>query len=472
MRTLQLRPREHHDSNGAIQLVAPPAGLPADTSTLPGLGDVTGASIGFDVPVSQHARYTSAPVDHGIEIIGVPHVRLEVRASRPSGLLFVRLLDVAPDGRRLVPRGLVSALRVDSVPPLGGDAARTVDVALPAVAWRLAPGHRMGIEITTTDAGYVAPTEPIAFSVRVAGSGLRIPQVQSPKRTPDTFEAGVDWHDLIALALLILLVAVGGGVVIARSVAGRDRRVQEPALCDTPLRARGLTKRFSDGRLAVSDVTFTVERGSIVGLVGPNGAGKTTTLRMLLGLVHPSDGFAHVFGQRIRAGVPHLSRVGALVEGPGLVPHLTGRQHLQRYWSATRGSRGDAAIDQTLELVGLSADADRVVRTWSHGMRQRLAIAQALLGAPDLVLLDEPVNGLDPVQIAQLRTLVRDIAASGRAVLLSSHLLGELERVCTHVVLMAEGSVLRSGTLAEVVGEHEDLEAAFLAHMEEARSDA
>jgi ABC-2 type transport system ATP-binding protein len=462
-RALPLRPVDPANHEGFVRFAAPAAGLPADTTTLPGLGDVTALPQGFVAPEGQRARFETRAVRDGVEIIGVPHVRLQFTGSRPDGIAFVRLVDIAPDDRRLVPRGLVAAVRLHDLPPLGSAHGLGVDVDLPGIAWRLAPGHRMGVEVTSTDAAYVAPRAPATFAVATTGSDvLGLPEVAEPRRTPDTFEASHDWHTLIWSAVLLVLAAIATGLLVSRSVRGRDARVQEPMLRDTPLRAAGLTKRFGDGRVAVDGVDFLVRPGTVVGLVGPNGAGKTTTIRMLLGLVHPTDGFAHVFGQRVRAGVPHLARVGALVEGPGLVPHLSGREHLRQYWSAA-GRPGDPGIEEALDAVGLVADADRPVRTWSHGMRQRLGIAQALLGRPELVLLDEPANGLDPAQIAQLRTLIRSIAAEDqRAVLLSSHLLGELEQVCTHVVLMVEGRVLRSGTLAEVVGEHADLETAFL----------
>lgn len=464
-RHLDLRAADAEDGQGYVRVTAPPAGLPASTTTLPGLGDVTALEAGFQPPKVQRARFRSDPVDRGIELIGSPRVRLQFAASRPDAIAFVRLVDVAPDGRRVIPRGLVSAIRLTDLPPLGAPRGEVVDAQLPPIAWRLAPGHRLDVEVASTDAGYVAPGRPMTIAVRPAGSSvLRIPEVREPQRTADTFQAGRDWRDLLLLAGVVVLAAIAAALVASRTLTRRDARLQEPGMRNLPLRARGLVKRFDDGRVAVAGVSFDVAPGAVVGLVGPNGAGKTTVLRMLLGLVHPSDGFAHVFGQRIRPGVPHLARIGALVEGPGLVPHLTGRAHLERYWSATGRPRGEARIDDAIAMVELGADADRVVRHWSHGMRQRLGIAQALLGTPDVVVLDEPANGLDPAQIAQLRELVRGIVATGsRSVLLSSHLLGELEQVCTHVVLLAEGRVLRAGTLEEVVGEHGDLESAFLA---------
>ncbi|MCW2922733.1 MAG: CocE/NonD family hydrolase [Thermoleophilia bacterium] len=466
-RHVHVEPVDRTDRSGSVRFSAPAAGLPADATSLPGLGDVTALSTGFTAPRGQRARFESAPVDGGIEIIGTPRIRLAFSGDHRDGIAFVHLVDIASDGRRIVPRGLVSALRLSDLPALGAP-GRAYDVALPPIAWRLAPGHRLGVEVSSTDAGYVAPAEPATFAVRPVGRlGLRIPEVRSPERSDDTFEAGRDPRLLLAAAAALVLLATLAGLLVARAAGRRDRRVQEPALRDVPIRAQGLAKRFGDGRVAVDGVTFRVDPGTVVGLVGPNGAGKTTVLRMLLGLVHPTDGTAHVFGQRVRPGVPNLARIGALVEGPGLVPHLTGRAHLQRYWSATGRSARDAGVDAALAAVGLTADAERTVRTWSQGMRQRLAIAQALLGRPDLVLLDEPTNGLDPAQVIELRELVRAIASEGRSVLLSSHQLDELERVCTHVVLVAEGRVLASGTLDEVRADHGSLEAAFLARVEE-----
>jgi ABC-2 type transport system ATP-binding protein len=470
-RALELSPVERATSSGFVPIAVPPAGLPAEVTTLPGLGDLT-SQPGFATPDGQHATLTSEPATTGLEIVGAPRVRLQFLGSDPDAIAFVRLVDVAPGGRRIVPRGLVTPVRLNGIPGLGAERGRSIDVELPPIAWRLAPGHRFDVEITSTDAGYVAPESPATLAVAPAGTGaLRLPLVDASHRSDDDVDAARSWQDLLWAAGLLAIVAIGVGLVVARLTGRRDRRVQEPALRDVPLHASGLTKRFDDGRLAVDGVSLDVQSGTVVGLVGPNGAGKTTTIRMLLGLVHSTDGFAHVFGQRVRPGIPNLSRIGALVEGPGLVPHLTGRQHLERFWSASGRDIEEAHLEDALASVDLLDDADRVVRTWSHGMRQRLGIAQALLGRPELVLLDEPANGLDPAQIAQLRELVRSIAADGRAVLVSSHLLGELELVCSHVVLIIEGRVLRSGTLAEVVGEHDGLEAAFLALVAESDGD-
>lgn len=218
---------------------------------------------------------------------------------------------------------------------------------------------------------------------------------------------------------------------------------------DPPVEVRGLTKRF--GRVtAVDGLSFVVERGQVVGLLGPNGAGKTTTLRVLLGLVRPSGGEALLFGTPVRPGLPELRRVGALVEGPGFVPHLSGQRNLELYWEAGGRPLQEAQFDFALEVAGLGDALRRKVRTYSHGMRQRLGIAQALLGRPELLVLDEPVNGLDPAQIVEVRTVVLRLAASGVTVLLSSHILAEVEQTCTHAVVMQRGRLVAAGSVAEL----------------------
>jgi ABC-2 type transport system ATP-binding protein len=202
----------------------------------------------------------------------------------------------------------------------------------------------------------------------------------------------------------------------------------------------------------VDVVSFRVERGQVVGLLGPNGAGKTTVLRMVMGLIRPTSGTVRVFGQVVTPGAPVLARLGAFVEGAGFLPHLSGRDNLRLYWAATGRSRPEADVETALEIAGLGASVDRRVRTYSQGMRQRLAIAQAMLGLPEVLVLDEPTNGLDPPQIAEMRSVLRRYAATGRTVIVSSHLLSEVEQTCTHVVVMHRGRVVSTGTVAEVAG--------------------
>ena len=225
----------------------------------------------------------------------------------------------------------------------------------------------------------------------------------------------------------------------------------DPDLAEIPLRISELRKEYPGGVVAVSDVSFDVRAGQVVGLLGPNGAGKTTSLRMVMGLINPSAGEITVFGQKVVPGAPVLSRIGSFVEGSGFLPHLTGRDNLTLYWAATGRPAELAYLEQALEIAGLGTAINRRVRTYSQGMRQRLAIAQSMLGLPDLLILDEPTNGLDPPQIHAMREVLRRYAATGRTVLVSSHLLAEVEQTCTDVVVVHKGEVIASGTVDELV---------------------
>ncbi|MGW1619221.1 ABC transporter ATP-binding protein, partial [Streptomyces sp. NPDC002172] len=227
-----------------------------------------------------------------------------------------------------------------------------------------------------------------------------------------------------------------------------------PALAEVPLQITDLSKRYagSTDRYAVRELSFRVEKGQVLGLLGPNGAGKTTTLRMLMGLIKPDGGEVRVFGHAIRPGAPVLSRVGAFVEGAGFLPHLSGRENLELYWQATGRPPEDSHIEEALEIAGLGDALARAVRTYSQGMRQRLAIAQAMLGLPDLLILDEPTNGLDPPQIREMREVMIRYAAAGRTVIVSSHLLAEVEQSCTHLVVMDRGRLVQAGPVADIVG--------------------
>jgi ABC-2 type transport system ATP-binding protein len=226
-----------------------------------------------------------------------------------------------------------------------------------------------------------------------------------------------------------------------------------------PLQISDLSKRYAGAadRYAVRDLSFRVEKGQVLGLLGPNGAGKTTTLRMLMGLIKPDAGEIRVFGHAIRPGAPVLSRVGAFVEGAGFLPHLSGRENLELYWQATGRPPEDAHLDEALEIAGLGDALARAVRTYSQGMRQRLAIAQAMLGLPDLLILDEPTNGLDPPQIREMRKVMIRYAAAGRTVIVSSHLLAEVEQSCTHLVVMDRGRLIQAGPVDEIVGSGDTL---------------
>jgi ABC-2 type transport system ATP-binding protein len=192
---------------------------------------------------------------------------------------------------------------------------------------------------------------------------------------------------------------------------------------------RGLTKRYGE-RIAVDAVGLTVRRGETYGFLGPNGAGKTTTLRMLLGLVRPTSGSATVLGRA--PGAPaRLARIGALIEGPGFYPYLSGRENLRV--PARYRSLGDVPVEAALERVDLTGRSGDRYRAYSLGMKQRLGVAAALLGEPELLILDEPANGLDPAGMADMRDLIRTLSDQGQTVMLSSHLLGEVEQVCDRV---------------------------------------
>ena len=215
----------------------------------------------------------------------------------------------------------------------------------------------------------------------------------------------------------------------------------------------GLTKRFG-AQTAVDDLDLDVPRGAVYGFLGPNGSGKTTTIRMLLGLVHPTAGHVELLGHPIPGRSSDvLPRVGSLVEGPAFHPYLSGRANLARLDAADRFADPRTAagrIDEALDRVGLLAAARKRYRAYSLGMRQRLAIAAALLAPRDLLVLDEPTNGLDPQGTREVRHLVASLAADGTTVLVSSHLLSEVEQMCSHVGVMREGRLVAQGTVADV----------------------
>jgi len=215
----------------------------------------------------------------------------------------------------------------------------------------------------------------------------------------------------------------------------------------------GLTKRFG-AHAAVQDVDLSVPRGSVFGFLGPNGSGKTTTIRMLLGLISASSGSASVLGEAMPSSLRSvLPRVGALVEGPGFYPFLSGTANLRRLDSADRhapsASRA-ARVEAALERVGLAGVGRKKVKAYSLGMKQRLGLANALLMPRDLLVLDEPTNGLDPQGTREVRSLVSSLAAEGTTVFVSSHLLAEIEQMCTHAAVMSAGRLVAQGTLEEL----------------------
>lgn len=217
---------------------------------------------------------------------------------------------------------------------------------------------------------------------------------------------------------------------------------------DFVIRTDGLTKRYGE-ILAVDGLSMEVPRGRIFGLLGPNGSGKTTTMGMLLGLVKPTAGSFTLFGSN-SPHVESLRRLGAIVETPAFYPYLSGRDNLAYFQGI--GGRSDAAeLDDLLEKVGLSDRADSRFRTYSLGMKQRLGLAYALLGDPELLFLDEPTNGMDPAGMAEVRDLIRSLGTGGRTVLLSSHLLHEVEQVCDSVAILSKGKLIAQGNVDDLV---------------------
>ncbi len=215
-----------------------------------------------------------------------------------------------------------------------------------------------------------------------------------------------------------------------------------------------LTKRLRNGVTAVDDVTLTVQSGQVLGLLGPNGSGKTITMKVLLGLVRPTSGSTTIFGELIHPGASVLGRVGALVDGPGFVPHLSGRRNLDLACRQLRRSGGMPDLDEAVEASGLDEAADRPVSGYSHGMRYRLALAQALLGRPDLLILDEPTTGMDPAQVREVHSTIVKRAEEGTTIVLSSHQLAEVEELCTHAAVLRQGRLIASGATADLIGSH------------------
>ncbi|MEU7468356.1 alpha/beta fold hydrolase [Streptomyces sp. NPDC044984] len=449
---------------GREQSFANPAGAnPPAISSLPGLGGSGGlaqlSSLGVGVSLDfpgQYARFESAPVGDDLRITGSPTVTVHVESTGDDAVLFGKVYDVGPDGRQQVlPSQLVTPVRVE-----GAGSGKDVTLTLPAVDHEVQKGHRLRLVLSSTDLGYASPAAPATYTVSLK-SGLTVPTAPGVTTAAAPLPAWVVW-----------LPVAGALIALALLLTGRRRTTApapDPELADVPLQITGLSKRYtrSSDRYAVRDLSFRVEKGQVLGLLGPNGAGKTTTLRMLMGLIKPDGGEIRVFGHAIRPGAPVLSRVGAFVEGAGFLPHLSGRENLELYWQATGRPPEDAHLEEALEIAGLGDALARAVRTYSQGMRQRLAIAQAMLGLPDLLILDEPTNGLDPPQIREMREVMIRYAAAGRTVIVSSHLLSEVEQSCTHLVVMDRGQLVQAGPVHEIVGSGDTLLVGTVAPVDE-----
>ncbi|MPZ82973.1 MAG: alpha/beta fold hydrolase [Actinophytocola sp.] len=435
-------------------IVNPPGGNPAAVSSLPGLGAIIGSSsrlagrVSIDLP-GQSARFSSRPLTSQLLIAGASTVRLRISAVPgvpvPDGgaVLFAKLYDVGPDGTRILPGSAVSPLRVPALPADGSQVELTV--TLPGIVRPIETDRRVELVVSTTDQAYAMPAQAAAYRVAIAeGTTVDAPVVSGTRS-----DTGPPSGPLIGIAIVLGIVVLAG---LLGAVRRRRSTDHDAALDGVPLVIENLSKSYPGGVTAVDDLPFRVERGQVLGLLGPNGAGKTTSLRMLMGLIRPTGGNIRVFGHRIHSGAPVLSRIGSFVEGAGFLPHLSGRANLDLYWAATGRPEDKAHVTEALEIAGLGDAVHRRVRTYSQGMRQRLAIAQAMLGLPDLLVLDEPTNGLDPPQIHQMREVLRRYAAAGRTVLVSSHLLAEVEQTCDHVVVMHHGRLVAAGPVEEIVG--------------------
>ncbi|MBC9716944.1 alpha/beta fold hydrolase [Streptomyces sp. TRM66268-LWL] len=432
---------------GTKSLENPAGSSPPAISTVPGLGGGLGqlSSLGLgglslDFP-GQFAAFDSAPLGKDLRITGSPTARVRVQSDSGEAVLFAKVYDVGPGGQQqqVLPSQLVSPVRVTDA-----EDGREVDLTLPAIDYEVQSGHKLRLALSSTDLGFASPVEPATYKVTLLDD-LSVPTAPGVKTAPAALPAWV-W----ALPLAGVALAAGLLLTARRRVAAPPA---DPALAEVPLQITDLSKKYGKSdRYSVRDLGFRVEKGQVLGLLGPNGAGKTTTLRMLMGLIRPDEGEIRVFGHAIRPGAPVLSRVGAFVEGAGFLPHLSGRENLELYWAATGRPAADAHLDEALEIAGLGDALARAVRTYSQGMRQRLAIAQAMLGLPDLLILDEPTNGLDPPQIREMREVMIRYAAAGRTVIVSSHLLSEVEQSCTHLVVMDRGQLVQAGPVAEIVG--------------------
>jgi ABC-2 type transport system ATP-binding protein len=457
-------------------VINPPGGLPATRSSLPGIGSVDsviggiGSGIaGTAVQPAQQAKFATGAISAPFVLAGSPTVTVDVRLPRfrdrapatstaPVEVLLFAQLRVSAGGSDVAVGGGVAPIRVSL--PADGSATR-VQVRLPATTWQFEKGDTIALSLRTTDAGYQGSPASSAFVVNTEGT-LSLPTVVAT--APAVGGGAPSTAALIGIPIVVLLGLILA-VIAALADRRRDRVVPAPAPSRAgvrpddapPLVIRGLTKDYRAGFRAVDDLTFTVERGQVLGLLGPNGAGKTTALRMVTGLLRPDAGEIEIFGERVSPGSRVLTRVGCFIEGPGFLSHLSGRRNLQLFWAASGRPRSEARLDEALAIADLGTAVNRRVGGYSQGMKQRLAIAQAMLGMPELLILDEPTNGLDPPQIFALRGVLRRYAETGRTVIVSSHLLGEVEQTCSDVVVMARGRLIAAGPVAELAGDNNEL---------------
>ena len=332
--------------------------------------------------------------------------------------------------RGIQPNGVISPVRIRNLPKTGAD----ITVDLPSVILDASVGDVVAVGISTTDQGYDLPKLSRFYSISALSPLTYGTVIASVSKSASA-------HYLWPVAALVMLILA---IVYVR--------VRRPKIAPNQEKSTALVEVANLGKVYKD------------GLLGPNGAGKTTTLRMMMGLIFPTEGSIYIDGQSVFPGSPALSNLGSFVEGPGFLPHLSGRENLALYWRSI-GRDGDQNLDEVVAITKLGPALDKKVRSYSQGMRQRLAIAQAMLGAPDLLVLDEPTNGLDPQQIAEMRDVLKRYAATGRTVIVSSHLLAEVQQTCSHVVLMHRGHLIAFGQMEDILNRNhrsETLEEIFL----------
>jgi len=421
-------------------LVAPIGGIPGAISSLPGVGsalalagNIGGVSAAF-LP-GQSGFLETDPLKHPLTIVGPSEVTLKVSSNKPDATLFFSLVIRTASGQTKQPNGIVAPVHLSKIPATGS----VVTIHLPAVVLDAAVGDKLAVAISTTDQGYAMPADGRLYTITVASPLSYSNLLTTSSKSKSSF---LVWPIAAILAILFAFL-----FVYLRRPRHSDQPV-EPT--DSLVEVTNLSKVYKDGYKAVDGLSFHVKRGQVLGLLGPNGAGKTTTLRMMMGLIYPTEGEISINGKPIYPGSPTLAELGSFVEGSGFLPHLSGRENLNLYWKSI-GRTDEPFFDEAIKITDLGRALDKKVRSYSQGMRQRLAIAQAMLGMPDLLVLDEPTNGLDPQQIKAMREVLKNYAKTGRTVIVSSHLLSEVEQTCSHVVLMHRGKLIAFGTLKKIL---------------------
>ena len=425
-------------------LVAPIGGIPGAISSLPGIGSAVnalsaaggafgGGSAAF-LP-GQSGFLETDPLTTPVSIVGSSKIDLKVSSTVSDATLFFSLVVRTPSGQTKQPNGIVAPVHLTGLKGAGSN----FTITLPSVVVDAAVGDKLAVAISTTDQGYAMPEDGRAYTV-IVNSPLTIPLLD--------FHSTISRHTYFVwpvAALVVLILAIAFAFI--RRPRHNDQAVKESQAL---VSVNNLSKVYKDGYKAVSDLSFEVKRGQVLGLLGPNGAGKTTTLRMLMGLIFPTEGEIAIEGKPIYPGSPTLANLGSFVEGSGFLPHLSGRENLELYWKSV-GRTDEPYFAEAIKITDLGSALDKKVRSYSQGMRQRLAIAQAMLGMPDLLVLDEPTNGLDPQQIKAMRGVLKDYAKTGRTVIVSSHLLAEVEQTCSHVVLMHRGKLIAYGPMKKIL---------------------